>query len=253
MRDSDLHLFAGIGAALGAALIVVPALVIGGGGAVAVASQVPDDLEAISASLAMKSDKNSNQPQKPQPKPRGGSSTPALDKTPPTPVATPDDEGVAIDPDKAPPPLTGKTTASKPEAGSAAGPAAAPGADDGPVTMPGAEPVGDFNGSEYGFDLVTSGDPFFQKLKGDLIAGWEYPAILSDAGTPVGCLRLMADGTIPEVVMKESTDIAELSDSVERQLRQLSLLRNETPIPVPSHLLAAATTRWVCFKFNPKS
>lgn len=251
MRDSDLHLFAGLGAALGGALVIVPAVLIGGGGGVAQASQVPDDLEAISASLAMKSDKNSNQPQKPKPRPRGGATTPT--PTPATPTSTPDD-GVASDPSKTPPPPSGKpTAASKPAAGSAAGPAAMPGADDGPAAMPGEEPVGDFNGSEYGFDQFTSGDPFFQQLKGDLIAGWEYPAILSDAGTPVGCLRLMADGTIPEVVMKESTDIAELNDSVERQLRQLSLQRNDKPIPVPSHLLATATTRWVCFKFNPKS
>ncbi len=249
MRDTDMHLFAGLGALVGATLIVLPAAL--GGGNAAVASTVPDDLIAISASLAFKSNSN-NQPQKNpvrQP-PRGGATTP----TPTTATPPPNTEGVGTD--KPLPPATKPSTTTA--TGSAApkaddGPATMPGADDGPTTDPGAEPVGDFNGSEYGFDQFTSGDPFFQQLKGDLITGWEYPAILNDGGTPVGCLHVSADGTIPEVVMKEQSGIAELDDSVERQLQRLSKLRNEDPIPVPSHLLAAATTRWVCFKFNPKS
>lgn len=248
MRDNEMHLFAGVGSVVGAALIVLPALL--GGGPTAAASVVPDDLVAISASLAFKSSSN-NQPQKNpvrQP-PRGGATAATATPTPP-----PNTEGIGTE--KPLPPSTKSTTT--PGTGSAApasseGPATMPGGDDGPATEPGAEPVGDFNGSEYGFDQFTSGDPFFQKLKGDLITGWEYPAILNDGGATTGCLHLNADGTIPEVVMKEPSGIAELDDSVERQLQRLAKLRNEDPIPVPSHLLAAATTRWVCFKFNPKS
>lgn len=108
---------------------------------------------------------------------------------------------------------------------------------------------GAFDGSEYGFAEETKGDPYFQKLVADLVAGWTYPKLLDEHGDPVGCMRLEKDGTVSDTLFKQKSGNAELDDSVERALKAVVKLRKEEPAPVPSHLLKH-TTRWICFKFT---
>jgi hypothetical protein len=118
--------------------------------------------------------------------------------------------------------------------------------EEGPVTMP---VVGKFDGSEDGFGDETRGDPYLGALKSDLLRGWEYPEILSDVGTPVGCIHLEPDGTIPEVVLREKSGNAELDDSVERAMRDLKKKRDTEPKPVPAHLIPK-TRKWICYRMK---
>lgn len=116
----------------------------------------------------------------------------------------------------------------------------------GPATTP---TVGAFDGSEDGWGDETRGDPFLGALKSDLLRGWEYPEILSDVGTPVGCIHLEPDGTIPEVVLREQSGNSELDDSVERALRELQKRRDKEPKPVPAHLIPK-TRKWICYRMK---
>jgi hypothetical protein len=125
--------------------------------------------------------------------------------------------------------------------------------DDLPEGKPTDDNIGAFDGSEYGFAEESRGDPYFQKLVADLLEGWDYPEILGDdTGVPVGCLHLDASGKIVETKFREKSGKAELDDSIERQLSAIKKLRSSNPVPVPVHLLKAATTKWVCFKFRVK-
>lgn len=116
----------------------------------------------------------------------------------------------------------------------------------GPATTP---TVGAFDGSEDGWGDETRGDPFLGALKSDLIRGWEFPEILSEVGTPVGCVHLEPDGTIPEVVLREASGNSELDDSVERALRDLKKRRDREPKPVPAHLIPK-TRKWICYRMK---
>lgn len=116
----------------------------------------------------------------------------------------------------------------------------------GPATMP---TVGAFDGSEDGWGDETRGDPYLGALKSDLLRGWEFPEILSDVGTPVGCIHLEPDGTIPEVVLREQSGNSELDDSVERALRELQKRRDKEPKPVPAHLIPK-TRKWICYRMK---
>jgi len=109
--------------------------------------------------------------------------------------------------------------------------------------------VGSFDGKDYGNAAETKGDPFYQGLLRDM--DWEYPSILKGTETePVGCLHVTADGKIADVEIHVPSGDAQLDDSVERALKKVKKARDDKPEPVPTYLLKAATTKWVCFKFN---
>ncbi|MEZ4367479.1 MAG: TonB C-terminal domain-containing protein [Kofleriaceae bacterium] len=234
MREGQMHLLAGGGTFLLTALIVAPTLALGGGELAA--APPPRDMVVIEASLAYKA-KPKSQPQKPMRVPvkevvEGVATKPDVTPPPPDPDKKPDD--VAPDKDWA------KEFEKYRR-------------DDNPddqIGTPDDQP-GSFDGSEEGFDQLTKGDPYFQQLKKDLLSGWEYPAILDDAGATVGCLHLAPDGKIPEIKLHTKSGIAELDDSVERQLDRIQALRATSPQPVPPHLLGSVM-EWLCVKFDPK-
>lgn len=118
--------------------------------------------------------------------------------------------------------------------------------DVGPATLP---VVGAFDGDEQGWGDETKGDPYLGALKSDLLRGWEFPEILSEVGTPVGCIHLEPDGTIPEVELREQSGNAELDDSVERALKDLKKKRDKEPKPVPAHLVPK-TRKWICYRMK---
>lgn len=107
--------------------------------------------------------------------------------------------------------------------------------DDLPVGKPKIE-IGRIDGSEVGFGDKTFGDPYLGALKSQLMKLWEYPEILSDVGTPVGCIRLKEDGSIDEWKLMESSSNPELDDSVERALKDLQKKLDKEPKPLPDHL-----------------
>ncbi|HPH67320.1 MAG TPA: TonB C-terminal domain-containing protein [Kofleriaceae bacterium] len=238
-RDGEMQ-----GIALGSTVFVVAALVAPvmiwrGGSATADNGPNLTEMEAIEATLAYKKPNTPKQPQKQfQPPP-------------------PDEkvEGMSHDDQK-------KPDDKKPDDKKPTSKTTDPNPDDykkylrtdseAPIGKPTDEDVGAFDGSEFGFAEVSKGDPYFQKLVGDLLAGWEYPEILADAGVPVGCLHIDAAGKIVDTKFKEKSGSSELDDSVERALTAVKKARNETPAPVPTHLLKQATTQWVCFKFKVK-
>lgn len=116
----------------------------------------------------------------------------------------------------------------------------------GPATQP---VIGAFDGSEDGFGDETRGDPYLGALKADLLNGWDYPEILSDVGTPIGCIHLEPDGRIPEVVLRQESGNDELDDSVTRALRGLKERREAKPVPVPAHLIPK-TRKWICYRMK---
>lgn len=236
LRDRDMHVIAALGAAvLSIALVATP--LVYAGQAPQVEGPMLADMEAIEASLAYKS---ATPPKQPQKKFRA----PEPEKV----------EGVSRDETKAP--------ETKPDEPKKKDPAdllsdyeklrQQRASEDDPIGKPTDSEVGAFDGSQFGFAEESRGDPYFQKLVGDLLAGWEFPEILQDAGTPVGCLRLSAEGKIQDTLFKQKSDNSELNDSVERALVAVKKLRNDTPEPVPTHLLKAAITKWVCFKFRAR-
>jgi outer membrane biosynthesis protein TonB len=123
--------------------------------------------------------------------------------------------------------------------------------DDKPVGKP-TEDVGDFNENERGFADETKGHPFFQRVARDINDGWEFPKILSATKAAVGCLHITADGKIAKTKLDKSGD-AELDQSAEDTLKKVETKRNNNPEPVPTDIAKLATTRWICFKFNPQS
>jgi len=113
------------------------------------------------------------------------------------------------------------------------------------------EAVGEFNPNDRGFAEETKGDPFFQRVARDVAESWEFPKILDAKGAAVGCLHITAEGKIAKTKIDRSGDDS-LDDSAERALKKVEKLRNANPEAVPTHLLKQATTRWICFKFNPQ-
>jgi hypothetical protein len=227
------HLAAGFGTLLIAAALTGVS-VFGFGHAEAAGPNLAE-MEAIEASLAYKKTTKSKQPQKqfrapvPEEKPEGVSrdaDKPVEPDKPDEPKPKPDEDFEK---------LYDKFKRDEDE--------------ELPVGKPDEE-VGAFDGSEFGFAEENKGDPYFQKLLADLVGGWSYPEILAGAGVPVGCVRLAADGKVVETNFKEKSGDEALDDSVERALATLQKQRNQAPVPVPTHLLRAATTRWTCFRFK---
>jgi hypothetical protein len=234
-RDRDMHLVAAFGTALLSGALVAMPLVY------ASATPTEDgpalaDLEAIEASLAYKKATPPKQPQKkfraPDPIKQEGVSRDETKQPDPKPPEEPKNKPEQQDLDDAFRKLQERRNA------------------DDPIGKPNEDEVGEFDGSQFGFAETSSGDPYFQKLVGDLVAGWEFPEILQAAGEPVGCLRLTKEGKIQDTLFKQKSDNSELNLSVERALAAVQKLRNESPHPVPTHLLKAAITKWVCFKFK---
>ncbi len=240
-RDRDMHLAAGLGALLVSAAMVATPLVYAGSSKPEIVGPDLADMEAIEATLAYKSAAPPKQPQK--------------KFQPPPETAKP--EGVSTDADKKPDPP-------KPEEEKPPPPKQQPDlqsdyeklrqqrSSDDPIGKPSDEELGEFDGSKFGFAEVSKGDPYFQKLVSDLLSGWEYPEILQDSGLPVGCLRLSAEGKIQDTLFRQKSGNNELDDSVERALDAVQKLRNQNPSPVPTHLLKAATTKWVCLNFRAR-
>jgi len=247
MKSFDMHLIAVLGAIAVCAGLSVPVVWIG-----REASAGPDlnlaDMESIEAELAMKSEEAPKQPQKP--------------KSAPVPL---EDEAVGGDAKAAP--ETCKT-----DAQCAQGKVcresqcvrSKPNATDVPPDLtkfkhrtdddeePGnSTPIqlGAFDGDEFGWASGTKGDPFYIQLVKDLREGWEYPKILSDQGSAMGCFRIAPNGEISDTQVKEKSGNSELDDSVERAMISLKKRRSEHPIQVPTHLLNKGD--FLCLRFNP--
>jgi len=234
MKNGEMHGVATLGAILLSAAIVAPTLWFTS----ASADTAPPlmQMESIEASLAYKKPNAPKQPQKvkqapnPEVKPEGVSrdETKKVEDKKPDP---PKDEK----PSKVTDPLA---KFHRPQ-------------DDETDTGKPTESIGAFDGSQFGVGDVTKGDPYFQKLVIDL--GWAAPELArSGAEAPVGCVRITADGKIPETTfkVKGDDDIATLAETA---LNDLKKKRNKDPEEVPTHLLKALTTKWVCFKFTAKS
>jgi hypothetical protein len=118
-----------------------------------------------------------------------------------------------------------------------------------PTTNPG----GDFNGSEKGFAPVSTGEPFFGRLRADM--NFQFPEIAKAQSIPVGCIHLQPDGRIkaftfdPPIGQKGDDD---LQTAAEAALSELKKARNQNPEAVPTHLLEI-TKQWLCFKFSVSS
>jgi hypothetical protein len=234
MKNGEMHMMAALGAALFSAALIVPTVWFSE--ARASSGPVLDNMEVLEASLAYKKPNAPKQPQKVRQAPQ--------------PEVKP--QGVSRDENK-------QVDEKKPEDKKEAKPANVTDVlhdyrrnqdDDTEVGTP-TENIGAFDGSEFGVGDVTKGDPYFARLANDL--GWSPPELArSGAEAPVGCIQMTKDGKIPQTTfkVKGDDDIATLAESA---LRDLKKKRNEQPEEVPTHLLKALTTRWVCFKFTAKS
>lgn len=235
MRDRDMHLVAAIGAVVVTALMVAAPLVYA---AKSPTQEGPNlaDLEAIEASLAYKATTPPKQPQKKFREPE---------------IAKP--EGVSRDETK---PVTSKPEEPKPKNPDLESEyeklRRMRSSEDDPIGKPSETELGAFDGSQFGFADESRGDPYFQALVREVLDQWELPEIAQDSGTLVGCVQLAADGKIKDTLFKEKSAHSELNDSVERALALVKKQRSENPQPVPNHLLKAAITKWVCFKFRAR-
>jgi hypothetical protein len=233
MKNAEMHMLAGLGAALFSAALVVPAAFLT---EEARASTPPlMEMESIEASLAYKKPNAPKQPQKV--------------KQAPNPEVKPDgvsrDETKKVE-DKKPEPKDEKPS-------KVVDPLAKfhrPQEDDTETGKP-MESIGAFDGSEFGVGDVTKGDPYFQRLVVDL--AWAAPELArSGADAPIGCVHITADGKIPETKFKNKGD-DDIATLAETALSDLKKKRNKDPEEVPTHLLKALTTKWVCFKFTARS
>ena len=236
-EDARLHAYASTGVA-----IVIAGMFLGGWASNRAAGANADgydleDMEVIEASIAYRSPT----PQQKQPQKK---------KRAPDPETKP--EGVSHDETKAPDPKPDDKPATKPgetdpdwqkfkrnntddddlDVGKAVD-------DPGPYD-PNATP---------GWANEDKGDPYFQKLVGQLREGWEYPEILNGAGVPVVCFHLERDGTISDTLFKEKSGNDALDDSVERALKLFEKTRKDEPPAVPDHLLKY-TSRPICVRLT---
>jgi hypothetical protein len=233
MRDGEMHTMAGFGALLLTAALCVPTVLLTDSRAQT--GPALDDMESIEASLAYKKPNAPKQPQKvkqapnPEVKPEGVSR----------------DENKKVDEKK---PEDKKDEKKKPD--EKVDPLAKYRRDQDPDTDVGkeSEAVGAFDGSQFGMGDVTKGDPYFQKLVADL--EWSAPELAkAGAESPVGCIQLTKEGKIPQTTFKVQGD-GDLQPLAENAVKELKKKRNENPEEVPTHLLRALTTKWVCFKFT---
>jgi hypothetical protein len=123
---------------------------------------------------------------------------------------------------------------------------------DDPVGKP-PEGAGSFDEADHGFDEETRGDPFVGRVKRDIQAAWELPAILSATNAAVACLHITADGKIAKTKLKNGSGDSQYDQSLEEALKKVETKRNNNPEPVPPNSVKLVTTQWICFKFNPQS
>jgi hypothetical protein len=123
--------------------------------------------------------------------------------------------------------------------------------DDKPIGKP-TDAAGAFNPDERGFAEETKGHPFLQRVARDINDAWDFPKISSAAKGAVGCLHIGADGKIVKTKIDQSGE-PDLDLSAEQALKKVETKRNNNPEPVPDDIAKLATTRWICFKFNPQS
>jgi len=240
MKDSDFHVVSTAGTVVAAGLIVAAVLWADHEAKAATRSHNPlDDMEVIDASLA-------ELPAEPEALPQKQFKPPPPKSDQPPPGVSHDDKAKPVDrPDKPEPPpapdaedLLDKYRRHDQD-------------EDLPVGKPVDQPQGAFDGDKRGFGDETKGDKFLGALKADLLRGWEYPEILDDVGTPVGCIHMEPDGTIPEIKLYQQSGNPELDDSVERALKKLQKLRTDEPEAVPTHLLPR-TRQWICYRMKVK-
>ncbi|MEZ4401071.1 MAG: TonB C-terminal domain-containing protein [Kofleriaceae bacterium] len=232
LSATELHSFSGLGTVLVASAFAVGIWVVERDEPAAEKKDPYADMEVIDAALAEKAPAQVVQPQKqfrqPEPvKPEGVSR---------------DADAAPVDKPKDPPkdpPVNIEDVLARNRAQDEDLPV-------GPATTP---TVGAFDGSEDGWGDETRGDPYLGALKSDLLRGWEFPEILSEVGTPIGCIHLEPDGTLPEVVLRERSGNQELDDSVERALAALQKKRAKDPKPVPAYLVPK-TRKWICYRMK---
>lgn len=106
--------------------------------------------------------------------------------------------------------------------------------------------VGAFNDNDRGWAEDTKGHPFFQRVARDFVENFKYPSILEGENS-VGCIHLLADGTIQKYKVDPKSGVDTLDDAVERALKDMKQARAQSPEPPPIELLKQATTRWICF------
>lgn len=226
MKDADLHLSAGIGTLVATAAMVVMGLKSGDCNARAASKPEADpfaNMKVIDAALAEVSKEPDKQPQKtfkPPPPPE----KPVGVKTDPTKPSEKPEEP----PPKPPPPkdvdLSKYMRPNNDED------------DDAPVGTPTKIERGVIGGSEVGFGDKTFGDPYLGALKSTFLRLWEYPEILDDVGTPIGCIRLEPDGSIKQVKLAQPSGNADLDTSVEKALADFMKKVNQDPKAVPDNL-----------------
>jgi outer membrane biosynthesis protein TonB len=245
LKDGEMQAIAALGAAVLAAALAVPAVFFAHPKDVD-AGPLLEDMEAIEASLAVKK-APAKQPQK---------------KIDPKPAEVKPD-GVSHDDKK----VADETTC-KSDADCAGGKICKQGkcaspdkvADDAskdplknfrrdPDAPTGDQPTtaaGDFNDNERGWAEETKGHPFFQRVARDFVENFEYPKILAGESA-VGCVHLLADGTVAKLKVDPKSGEDTLDDAVERALKKMQQARVQRPEPPPIELLKQATTRWICF------
>lgn len=94
--------------------------------------------------------------------------------------------------------------------------------------------TGRVDGVEVGFGDKTYGNPYLGALKSGLLKLWEYPEILDDVGTPIGCIQLELDGKIDEIKLMQTSGNSNVDQSVETALADFKKKNNEDPKPLPT-------------------
>jgi hypothetical protein len=237
--DQEMQIYSGVGTLFLTSVLVAlaikgPDLSIFGHGKSFKSADETKDMEVIDAALAERIKKPEAQPQK---------KFKAPDPTKPTVVATHDDQAKPMDkPDDKPPSAPDDPLAQFHRNND----------DDEPLGKPDEPTVGAFDGDEMGFGDETRGSAFMGRLKADLLRGWEYPEILSDVGTPIGCIHMEPDGKVPEWKIDTKSGNAELDDSVERALTSLQKVRNDDPIVPTEDKDLKAIRKWICYRMKVK-
>jgi len=232
LRDGTIHVIALIGTIVLTGGLSVPTLW-ASGDALADTGPDLDKMVAIEASLATKSNNKEKQPQK--------------QFKPPEPVVPTPQQGVADDPDKVPvkKPEEPKKKPDKEQTLDqklAALPSRPD--DNAPVGKP--TDTTPFNPNATGHGPANIGDPFFAKLKDDLLG--DFPGHNVSDRPPSACIHLTPEGKIVDTKFENRSD-DDLQTFAEGQLKKLVKSRGDKPEPVPIQLIDI-TKQWLCFQFT---
>lgn len=246
LNNGEMHAISACGAVVLALLIGVPTVWFAEGKAVDDGPKL-EDMEAIEASLAVRK-KPQKQPQKkieqkPQEQKPDGVSRDETKKVEENVCKVDKDckNGLVCTKGKCEKPRIAQQTETTPQTG--------PVTSIDPDSQKGDKPttaIGDFNDNEKGWAEETKGHPFFQRVAKDFVENFEYPKILQGESA-VGCIHMLADGTIQKYKVDPKSGEDTLDDAVERALKKMKQLRAQNPEPPPVELLKQATTRWICF------